>query len=1274
MKRRKVIVSTSLFFLVTGAIFVTLFLTSEWALQKTYSFFKNKLPGSIELVSLKGRLIGPVKIEELVYKYSEITIKLEQAELDWDIFSLLDGDLHVRALSAKGLYYSAVTSSNGPSKGMVLPNIVLPVSITVDNAHIENISINTDPEEAFLITDIVLSAYTKKQVIYIDRLDVGFPDWQTGITGSLSPNENYNHDLNVSWRLNDIDQYNYQGKGRISGNLEELHIQHELTGTVQAQLDGLVKNPLKQFNWQAEIDIQEVNFTRWMGNTNITSLQAMVEGEGDLNSFSATARLTSQVLDAGSVNGQIMVSHKPGHWQVEKLNLQLAEVKAGLMIKGDIKLADNGHFDFSKDNISHILAEGDWTNWNWPLQGKRIMTSKVGKLALNGKPDDYNLHITGSLDGPDVPASDIELTGNGNTHHLQLEEINAKLLSGRVTGKGEIDFAEGPEWNLTLKGNALDPGIKWPDWNGHISLIASSKGHYKNNHLVTSLNIRGLEGELLSHPVAGEADIRIDGESVSVKTLNLESGADLVNVTGNLSEKWDLGLKTKIRDIGKFIPDSKGSVEMNARITGVRKKPRIKMELASNSFLYGDYSAEGIEANVDVDLADRQKSFFDLNVTNANIKGEPVSSLTLDAKGLFSNHQISAVAAGDFGVVDFIVEGQYKEKIWIGRLTDSSYQQENIEKFQLENGGNILLGSNTLRFTRTCWKQAESRICTEADWHKDRGVNAHASLSEFSLSLLQPFIRQDTQLTGLINGQLDLTYTQGLSGDVGQLLRLDAGINISKGEFKYLLPDEDEIQLSLAGGAIDVMVNPQGARGKMNLDFNDVGNIEAELGLPGWIYGIKPSDQSLEGHLNIVMPDFSILPSIFHQLDQTAGAFTANYQFGGTIRKPLINGRADLANGAIALPQVGINVSNVSLSINSSDTNIINLKGEGESGKGKMGFIGQIEFESAKNIKTNFELSGEDFEIVNLPEVHAFISPSLQLFTANRRVDLVGVLAIPEAVITVKDVSNTVIVSNDVVVVGETDEQEEKWEFYTSVRLELGDKVMFSGFDVAGNITGAVVAVDEPHKTTTGFGEISIKNGKYELFGQKLDTGFGQKLDKAIGQQLDIEVGRLIYVGNPINNPSIDARAIKELENIKVGAQVKGPLLNPHISLFSDPHRDEDEILSYLLLGIPINDASGEGGKSLALAASQLGLNTALRKIGNKFGLEDVRLESKEASDDTLLVIGKYLNPRLYVSYSRGLSSAVDTFRMRYQLGSKWVVQSETGEASGADFFYTYEH
>ena len=65
---------------------------------------------------------------------------------------------------------------------------------------------------------------------------------------------------------------------------------------------------------------------------------------------------------------------------------------------------------------------------------------------------------------------------------------------------------------------------------------------------------------------------------------------------------------------------------------------------------------------------------------------------------------------------------------------------------------------------------------------------------------------------------------------------------------------------------------------------------------------------------------------------------------------------------------------------------------------------------------------------------------------------------------------------------------------------------------------------------------------------------------------------------------------------------------------------------------------------------------------------------SGDSISETSLVIGKYLNPRLYINYSIGFSGAVNIFRLRYQIGSKWILQSESGEDSGADFLYTYEH
>ena len=56
------------------------------------------------------------------------------------------------------------------------------------------------------------------------------------------------------------------------------------------------------------------------------------------------------------------------------------------------------------------------------------------------------------------------------------------------------------------------------------------------------------------------------------------------------------------------------------------------------------------------------------------------------------------------------------------------------------------------------------------------------------------------------------------------------------------------------------------------------------------------------------------------------------------------------------------------------------------------------------------------------------------------------------------------------------------------------------------------------------------------------------------------------------------------------------------------------------------------------------------------------------------LLVGKYLSPRLYVSYGLGIFEPISTFRVRYILSSKWSVVGETSATqTGADVFYVIE-
>jgi translocation and assembly module TamB len=68
-----------------------------------------------------------------------------------------------------------------------------------------------------------------------------------------------------------------------------------------------------------------------------------------------------------------------------------------------------------------------------------------------------------------------------------------------------------------------------------------------------------------------------------------------------------------------------------------------------------------------------------------------------------------------------------------------------------------------------------------------------------------------------------------------------------------------------------------------------------------------------------------------------------------------------------------------------------------------------------------------------------------------------------------------------------------------------------------------------------------------------------------------------------------------------------------------------------------------------------------------------VSLETDPIANETSFVIGRYLSPRLYVSYGVSLAEQLNVFKMRYTLGDHWTIRSEMGTARGADLVYTIE-
>ena len=69
-------------------------------------------------------------------------------------------------------------------------------------------------------------------------------------------------------------------------------------------------------------------------------------------------------------------------------------------------------------------------------------------------------------------------------------------------------------------------------------------------------------------------------------------------------------------------------------------------------------------------------------------------------------------------------------------------------------------------------------------------------------------------------------------------------------------------------------------------------------------------------------------------------------------------------------------------------------------------------------------------------------------------------------------------------------------------------------------------------------------------------------------------------------------------------------------------------------------------------------------------------LSSKETGgvSQTMLQLGKFLTPKLYVSYGRSLYTESQQFRARYAISKLWEVESRvSAEATGGDLYFRIE-
>jgi translocation and assembly module TamB len=724
------------------------------------------------------------------------------------------------------------------------------------------------------------------------------------------------------------------------------------------------------------------------------------------------------------------------------------------------------------------------------------------------------------------------------------------------------------------------------------------------------------------------------GSAWEVRTASVESEDSRVELHGHLGRHGQLAGRLQVKDLSDWLPQQAGSVN----------------------------------ASFHADEASLAQGRFDLEL-DARQLAHPAWPTSVDA--------LSLILAGQWQ--KGMVEAQLKA---MSLEVGGEWQRYGAVRLQAPTA--LRMAHDGIGWDKLCLRTSAQAglgtLCTHGRWATQAPWEVQAVLEGLDLARwARTATPTGPKATGVLQAELRGTANATLSfGTRPEETTLGKGIiaGITHGQLDvefvqtelHWQRDSTDGSVPLGHAVASARLAPATSTTPMHLALG--ASAEAKPGLKVQATAtLQPRQETewqqwpLVGEVSGTLPALDFLPAVFEDLDRVAGAVNLQLIMGGTLGSPDYRGQLQLRNGELDVVPVNLQLRQVQATLTLAPGEL-QLDGSARAGAGELRTQGRLTFGGSGPLTGEIRVSGQQLLLADVPEARVVAAPDLRFSLRDGSLQIAGTVQIPSARFAPQDLTNVVLPSSDERIAGEQRRPVSALPTDTRVQLVLGNDVQLDTLGLTGRLQGSINAHAPPAGTTTATGELAVMGGKF----------------KAYTRELDVEKGRLLFAGGPLADPGLDLRASRQFPGVKAGVLVRGTLRRPLVRFFSDPARTQNEIASLLVVGRSLEGAQGTSGGTNSLAgtaardaALQQGGALLAAQLGRYVGLDEVQLE-RDQNDAAALVLGKYLSPRLYVSYGVGLTAALSALKLRYTLGNRWVIKTEAGSRQSVDLEYTTEH
>lgn len=907
-------------------------------------------------------------------------------------------------------------------------------------------------------------------------------------------------------------------------------------------------------------------------------------------------------------------------------------------------------------------------------------------LTVSGSLQDYQATLALDAQGPQVPLTQIRLSGEGDLSSFSWQPLTLQVDASSLRSEGQINWASPLQVDTRIRLDQFDPAHFVDQLNGDLSGDIAIAVRQQGETWQVNIPELAIDGQLQEYPLTLQAELAANSNlEVDIQRLLFTQGENRLTAAGQVSEQaMSLDADIALRQLQTLHPELAGTLTGNLQASGSFAQPALIANLTGRNLQFAENRVAQLSLDADVQGIDDPRLAVELALQQVNAGGQSLSSVALDLSGRLSQHALSIRAEGDtdntLSRALISLDGRFNQQ-------DQRYQAS-ITPLEIDSeAGDIRLeapldlrynlASGQAQLATFCLRREQGGlVCSEEPINAsaDQG-SAVLSVREVPMEMLEPFLPEEWRFEGDTSADMTANWRQGGA-------QWQANVQLLSELAITAVNDYGQpVQLPVINLDAQIDANQAQADANVVLSLSDAGELSLNLAIN------DPLGQgNLSGELSANNLSLEPYRPMVVGMERLEGRLNGNVQIDGTTSQPDLQGELALRRISVNGPDLPVDIQDGEFVV-SFDGEQGDIDGFLAAERGRLNITGDAYWPSGQAWRIGIDLNAtQEPLLVVLPQFGRLeAAPDIRVRVTPDLLQVRGNVDLPWARLEIGDLpSSATTPSTDEIIITERDDREAErvaqqqaasgegpsaadelaqtgMVMDVLITLTLGNDMQISAYGLESGLSGTL-EIRQDSGALQLFGDVNLVDGRFQAF----------------GQDLLIRRGQLLFSGPP-GLPVLDFEAVRNPDvtedDVIAGLRVTGNAEEPNVAIFAEPAMEEPRALSYLLRG-RAPDASG-GGIDSALTTALIGMSLgrtggAVGSIGEAFGIDDLALDTTGTGDSSQVAVSGQLTDDLRISYGVGIFSPIAELTLRYTLWRNLYLQAVSGANQAVDLIYSF--